>query len=144
MFIFNSLKLYFIIIPIFCLLLLLINILLSERETYSEKKGPFECGFHSWNQTRNTFSVAFVLVALLFLPFDLEVTSVLPYALTLYSVGIYGLILVVLFCFLLGIGFVFEINNDAIKIRINWSKSYDVRYLMCILSFLTKDNKSNL
>mgnify|MGYP002347536683 CR=1 FL=1 len=115
---FNNLTLYIfiILIPIVGLALLVVNILFSETNTYSDKTGPFECGLSSFTQTRIAFTVSFILIAILFLPFDLEVTSILPYSLALYHTNSYGLSIIILFILLLTIGFIYEINNKALYI----------------------------
>lgn len=122
MFINNTLYIYFILIPIVSVVLLVINILLSTSNTYSEKTGPFECGLTSFNQTRIAFNVSFILVAILFLPFDLELSSILPYSLNLYHTNSYGLYIMVLFIIILGIGFIYEINTNAIYITKHHTK----------------------
>jgi NADH:ubiquinone oxidoreductase subunit 3 (subunit A) len=112
----NTLYIFILLIPVVSLVLLLINILFSETNTYSDKTGPFECGLSSFTQTRIAFTVSFILIAILFLPFDLEVTSLLPYSLALYHTNSYGLTIIIIFLILLTIGFVFEINNKALYI----------------------------
>nr|YP_009029651.1 NADH dehydrogenase subunit 3 [Magnusiomyces ingens]YP_010180071.1 NADH dehydrogenase subunit 3 [Saprochaete ingens]AHY04905.1 NADH dehydrogenase subunit 3 [Magnusiomyces ingens]QGZ08693.1 NADH dehydrogenase subunit 3 [Saprochaete ingens]QUX32915.1 NADH dehydrogenase subunit 3 [Magnusiomyces ingens]QUX32939.1 NADH dehydrogenase subunit 3 [Saprochaete ingens] len=115
---FNNLTLYMfmMLMPIVGLALLVVNILFSETNTYSDKTGPFECGLSSFTQTRIAFTVSFILIAILFLPFDLEVTSILPYSLALYHTNSYGLSIIILFILLLTIGFIYEINNKALYI----------------------------
>lgn len=112
----NTLYIFILLVPVVSLVLFIVNILFSETNTYSDKTGPFECGLSSFTQTRIAFTVSFILIAILFLPFDLEVTSLLPYSLALYHTNSYGLTIVILFLLLLTIGFVFEINNNALYI----------------------------
>ncbi|CAN0484688.1 unnamed protein product [Hapterophycus canaliculatus] len=112
----NTLYIFILLIPVVSLVLLIVNILFSETNSYSDKTGPFECGLSSFTQTRIAFTVSFILIAILFLPFDLEVTSLLPYSLALYHSNSYGLTIIILFLVLLTIGFIFEINNNALYI----------------------------
>lgn len=112
----NTLYIFILLIPVVSLVLFVVNILFSETNTYSDKTGPFECGLSSFTQTRIAFTVSFILIAILFLPFDLEVTSLLPYSLALYHTNSYGLTIIIIFLILLTIGFVFEINNKALYI----------------------------
>ena len=112
----NTLYIFILLIPVVSLVLLMVNILFSETNSYSDKTGPFECGLSSFTQTRIAFTVSFILIAILFLPFDLEVTSLLPYSLALYHSNSYGLTIIILFLVLLTIGFIFEINNNALYI----------------------------
>ena len=112
----NTLYIFILLIPVVSLVLLIVNILFSETNSYSDKTGPFECGLSSFTQTRIAFTVSFILIAILFLPFDLEVTSLLPYSLSLYHSNSYCLTIIILFLVLLTIGFIFEINNNALYI----------------------------
>jgi NADH-ubiquinone oxidoreductase chain 3 len=106
-------------------LLLGLNYFFSERDTYPDKIGPFECGLSSFSQTRTAFSIVFVLVAILFLPFDLEITSVLPFGLSSYIMSSVGMFTLCTFIVLLTVGFIFEINKDALRIRSHMFNNFD-------------------
>nr|QNS23208.1 Nad3 [Metschnikowia sp. 04-226.1]QNS23218.1 Nad3 [Metschnikowia sp. 04-226.1] len=108
---------YLYLAPIVACALMLINYLISTSNSYIEKDGPFECGFTSYQQSRSAFSVAFMLVAMLFLPFDLEISSMLPYVISAYSNGIYGLSMLIIFLLTLVIAFVYEINLGALNLE---------------------------
>jgi NADH-ubiquinone oxidoreductase chain 3 len=113
----TSLTFFFIFIPILSIILLAINILLSPHNPYQEKNSAFECGFHSFlGQNRTQFSISFFIFALLFLLFDLEILLVYPYIVSAYTNGIYGLIIMLVFFFVLTLGFVFELGKNALKI----------------------------
>ena len=84
------------------------------------KVSPYECGFTGKNeQTRNTFSVQFYNVALLFLLFDLEILLVFPSAVSLYETGLYTYIVLALFFLILTIGFLLEISSGIISLSSN-------------------------
>jgi len=111
----TSLTFFFILI--LALILLTINIILSPHNPYQEKNSAFECGFHSFlGQNRTQFSISFFIFALLFLLFDLEILLIYPYIVSAYSNGIYGLIIMLIFFFILTLGFVFELGKNALKI----------------------------
>jgi len=116
-FLYNDLQLYIILIPIITILLILINNLISPSNNYIDKLGPFECGFSSFRQSRITYSVSFILIALLFLPFDIEITTILPYTVSIYNTNSYGLFMFIYFNISLLIGFIFEINMGALYIK---------------------------
>ena len=76
------------------LIFLLVSILLSfvvfalsyiiaSQKSDTEKVSAYECGFDPFDDARNTFDVRFYLVAILFIIFDLEVSFLFPWALTL-------------------------------------------------------------
>src|SRR5438045_8098978 len=119
----TSLTFFFIFIPILALILLTINIVLLPHNPYQEKNSSFECGFHSFlGQNRTQFSISFFIFALLFLLFDLEILLVYPYIVSAYSNGIYGLIIMLVFFFILTLGFVFELGKkDRKSTRLNSS-----------------------
>ena len=109
-------KIYLYLAPILAGFFILLNYLISINNSYNEKNGPFECGFTSYQQSRSAFSVAFILVAILFLPFDLEISSILPYVISAYSNGLYGLSILIIFLLSLVIAFIYEINLGALNL----------------------------
>nr|YP_009935202.1 Nad3 [Metschnikowia hawaiiana]QNS23085.1 Nad3 [Metschnikowia hawaiiana] len=108
---------YLYLSPVVACMLMLLNYLMSTSNSYMEKDGPFECGFTSYQQSRSAFSVAFMLVAMLFLPFDLEMSSILPYVVSAYTNGIYGLSILIMFLLTLVMAFVYEINLGALNLE---------------------------
>jgi len=118
----TSITFFLLFIPILSIILLAINLIFAPHNPYQEKDSAFECGFHSflW-QNRTQFSISFFIFALLFLLFDLEILLVYPYIVSGYTNTIYGLIILLVFFILLTLGFVFELNKNALKIE---SKQY--------------------
>nr|YP_004733524.1 NADH dehydrogenase subunit 3 [Candida frijolesensis]ADK72532.1 NADH dehydrogenase subunit 3 [Candida frijolesensis] len=114
---------YMIIAPIVALVLVGLNWILAPSNAYIDKTGPFECGFTSYQQSRSAFSVAFILVAILFLPFDLEISSILPYVTSAYVNGLYGLIILIIFLTILVIAFVLEVILEVLKIDRQYLKN---------------------
>jgi NADH-ubiquinone oxidoreductase chain 3 len=122
----TSLTFFFLFIPILALILLLLSIILSPHNPYQEKNSAFECGFHSFlGQNRTQFSISFFIFALLFLLFDLEILLVYPYIVSAYTNGVYGLIVMLIFFFILTLGFVFELGKNALKI--DSRQAYNIR-----------------
>nr|QMQ98457.1 Nad3 [Metschnikowia sp. UWOPS 12.619.2] len=123
---------YLYLAPFVACTLMTTNYLISTSNSYIEKDGPFECGFTSYQQSRSAFSVAFILVAILFLPFDLEISSILPYVVSAYSNGIYGLSILIIFLSTLVMAFVYEINLGALNLErryINKVKELKIKWL---------------
>jgi NADH-ubiquinone oxidoreductase chain 3 len=124
----TSLTFFFIFIPILALILLAVNIILSPHNPYQEKNSAFECGFHSFlGQNRTQFSISFFIFALLFLLFDLEILLVYPYVVSAYTNGIYGLIIMLIFFFILTLGFVFELGKNALKIESKQTNNINIK-----------------
>ena len=123
----TSLTFFYFLVPILAIILLSVNIALSPHNPYQEKNSAFECGFHSFlGQNRTQFSISFFIFALLFLLFDLEILLVYPYVVSAYTNGIYGLIVMLVFFFILTLGFVFELGKNALKIE---SKQMNNNYI---------------
>ena len=68
-----------------------------------EKLSSYECGFNPWSDARSKFEVRFYLVAILFIIFDLEITFLLPWVITLYKISYAGYYVMGLFLFILTI-----------------------------------------
>ena len=105
---------YLYLAPIVACVLILLNYLISTSNSYIEKDGPFECGFTSYQQSRSAFSASFILIAILFLPFDLEISSVLPYVISASINGSISLIILIIYLLLLVIAFIYELKSNII------------------------------
>jgi NADH-ubiquinone oxidoreductase chain 3 len=112
----NQLSILFILVPVLGGILLLLNLLLAKSNPDNQKIQSFECGFSAFSQTRSRFSVAFYLVGILFLLFDLEIILIFPYAVSAYNNEAYGLWMIVIFILILTLGFAFEFGKGALKI----------------------------
>ena len=124
----TSITFFFIFIPILAIIFLAINFIFAPHNPYQEKDSAFECGFHSFlGQNRTQFSISFFIFALLFLLFDLEILLIYPYIVSAYSNGIYGLIIMLIFFFILTLGFVFELGKNALKIDSKQIDSFQIK-----------------
>jgi NADH-ubiquinone oxidoreductase chain 3 len=113
----NNLFFLFIFIPLLTVILLALNVLLSQHKPDEAKISAYECGFSPvYGQTRSTFQIHFYIVAMLFLIFDLEILLLFPIAVTLYQVSIFGFSIAIIFFIVLTIGFVLEIGSGAIAL----------------------------
>ena len=56
-----------------------------------EKLSAYECGFEPFEDSRNIFDVRFYVIALLFIIFDLEVSYLFPWAISLHINSAFGL-----------------------------------------------------
>ena len=79
-----------------------------------EKLSAYECGFEPFNDSRMEFDVRFYLVAILFIIFDLEIAFLFPWAISLGEIGLYGFCSMMLFLFILTVGFIYEWKKGAL------------------------------
>jgi NADH-ubiquinone oxidoreductase chain 3 len=113
----NNLFSLFIFVPLLAVILLFLNIILAPNRPDENKISAYECGFQPiYDQTRNTFQIHFMVVALLFLIFDLEILLLFPIAVTLYQVSFFGFTIAIIFFIILTIGFILEIGSGAINL----------------------------
>ena len=107
---------FFIFINIIAIILLGVNLVFAHNNHYEEKDSDFECGFHSFKQSRSPFNIAFFIYALVYLLLDLEILLTFPFAVSEYVNNIYGLIITLVFITIITIGFVYELGKGALKI----------------------------
>jgi len=81
----------------------------------SEKLSPYECGFEAFEDARMKFDVRYYLVAILFILFDLEIAFLFPWAVTLNEIGSFGFWSMMIFLFILVVGFVYEWMKGALE-----------------------------
>ncbi len=89
--------------------------LLGPKRKSKIKLDTFECGIESQGNARVPFSVKYFLVAILFVLFDVEVIFMYPWAVNFKSLGIQGLIEMLIFMALLLTGFFYIIKKGALK-----------------------------
>ena len=93
---------------------LVLNFLFSPKKPDPEKLSAYECGFEAFSDSRMQFDVRFYLVAILFIIFDLEIAFPFPWAVSLGNIGVLGFWSMMIFLFILTIGFIYEWKKGAL------------------------------
>jgi NADH-quinone oxidoreductase subunit A len=109
-----SIFLFILLSLIIALVIMGLSYLLASQKPDAEKLTAYECGFDPFDDTRSTFDVRFYLVAILFIIFDLEVSFLFPWCVTLGQLPLFGFWSMVVFLFILTIGFVYEWKKGAL------------------------------
>ena len=91
-----------------------LNFALAPTNPDPEKLSAYECGFEPFNDSRMEFDVRFYLVAILFIIFDLEIAFLFPWAISLGKIGIFGYVSMMIFLFILTVGFIYEWKKGAL------------------------------
>lgn len=112
-----SVFIYFIFAITLSALILLLSFVFGRQKGDPEKQSAYECGFDPFDDARSRFDIQFYLVAILFIIFDLEVTFLFPWALSLSKIGDFGFWAMMIFLLILTIGFVYEWQKGAL----DWS-----------------------
>ena len=92
----------------------ILNFAFSPKNPDPEKLSAYECGFEPFNDSRMEFDIRFYLVAILFIIFDLEIAFLFPWAITLGNIGLFGFFSMMLFLFILTVGFIYEWKKGAL------------------------------
>src|SRR5512139_71318 len=95
--------------------LLVVPFVVAFQQPDPEKLSAYECGFNAFDDARMKFDVRFYLVAILFIIFDLEVSFLFPWAVTLGDIGVYGFWSMMIFLGVLTIGFIYEWRKGALE-----------------------------
>ncbi len=100
---------------LFGLVPIALGYLIGPQRPDPEKLSPYECGFEAFADSRMRFDVRYYLVAILFIIFDLEIAFLFPWAVVLDSIGLYGLLAMILFLGILVVGFIYEWKKGALE-----------------------------
>ena len=93
---------------------IILNFFFSPKNPDPEKLSAYECGFEAFGDSRMEFDVRFYLVAILFIIFDLEIAFLFPWAISLGNIGPLGFWSMMIFLFILTIGFIYEWKKGAL------------------------------
>ena len=94
----------------------LLNTFFGPRRPLSAKSDPYECGLPSDVKRSFKFGISFYLIAMLFILFDIEVIFLYPVAMQLRDLGMFALIEIGIFVFLLFVAFIYVWRRGAL----NW------------------------
>jgi NADH:ubiquinone oxidoreductase subunit 3 (subunit A) len=104
----------FVMCVLLAFLILGFSFVIKNRNYNLEKISSYECGFQPFEDTRSRFDVKFYLVAILFIIFDIEIIYLLPWALSLDELGQEGVMSMIIFLFVLTVGFIYEWKKGAL------------------------------
>ena len=94
---------------------LLLGILVRPKRSYSIKLSPYESGNLPVGEPRDKFSVRFYIIAMLFVVFDVEAVFLYPWAVAYDKIGLYGFIEMMIFIFILLIGYIYAWEKGALE-----------------------------
>jgi len=111
-------------IPIFLFVVIaagfaVFTILLSKL-VHADKPGtvklePYECGIESTGDARDRYSIRYYLIAMLFVIFDVETIFMFPWAVSLDRLAVFGLIEMLVFLFILVVGYFYAWKKGALE-----------------------------
>jgi NADH-quinone oxidoreductase subunit A len=87
-----------------------------NKGSYNPQKGQaYECGVPTEGSPWNQFNVGYYLFALVFLIFDVELVFMYPWAVVAKKVGMMALFEIMVFIFILFMGFLYAHKKGALK-----------------------------
>jgi NADH-quinone oxidoreductase subunit A len=97
------------------LLMVGVGSFVSPNRPDPQKLSPYECGFEAFEDARMKFDVRYYLIAILFILFDLEIAFLFPWAVVLPEIGFFGFASMMVFLFILVVGFIYEWKKGALE-----------------------------
>ena len=94
---------------------LLLSRIINPGSKNSQKGEAYECGVETKGKSWIQFNIGYYLFALLFLIFDVELVFLYPWAVVAKNLGMVALIEIVIFLFILFLGFLYAHKKGALK-----------------------------
>ena len=79
------------------------------------KLEPYECGIEPTTDARDRYSIRYYLVAMLFVIFDVETVFMFPWAVIFDRLLLFGLIEMLVFIFILVVGYYYAWQKGALE-----------------------------
>ncbi len=89
--------------------------LLAQTSTNPQKGEAYECGVPTQGRSWIQFNVGYYLFAILFLIFDVELVFLYPWAVVVRETGLVAFLEVIVFLFILFLGFLYAHKKGALK-----------------------------
>ena len=94
---------------------ILVSKILVKGSKNKAKGEAYECGIPTIGKSRIQFNVGYYLFALIFLIFDVELIFLYPWAVVVKKMGWIALVDIVIFIFILFLGFLYAHKKGALK-----------------------------
>jgi NADH-quinone oxidoreductase subunit A len=91
--------------------------LLAKKKPNPVKEEAYECGVEATSDVSGRFPVRFYLIAMLFVVLDVEAASFYPWAVQMHALRVYGLLEMVAFVIVLGIGYAYVWKRGGFQWR---------------------------
>jgi len=99
----------------FSVFAILISRVFVKGSVNRQKFEPYECGVVTHGNTWIQFNVGYYLFALIFLIFDVELVFLYPWAVVVKKVGLVALAEIIIFFFILFLGFLYAHKKGALE-----------------------------
>ena len=94
---------------------MLVSKLVTKPTNNAQKAEAYECGIPTAGKTQVQLNVGYYLFALVFLIFDVELVFLYPWAVVAKKTGWFALAEIIIFFFILFMGFLYAHKKGALK-----------------------------
>ncbi len=106
---------HFALVVVLTAVLLTAHAVLGGRRPMPAKAEPYESGVWPIGSARERVPIRYYLIAMLFILFDIEAVFLYPWAVVARQLGVVGLIEMLTFVVILGVGFVYAWKRRALE-----------------------------
>jgi NADH-quinone oxidoreductase subunit A len=110
----------------FVLLSFIASQLLAPQRPNAAKQAPYECGIVPEEEPAERFPVKFYLIAMSFIVLDVEIVFLYPFSVVYRGLGFYGLVAIGVFILVLLVPFAYLLSVGAL----DWAPVRDVVHRM--------------
>jgi NADH-quinone oxidoreductase subunit A len=99
----------------FAIFTLVFSRLVHAEKGNPVKLQPYECGIEPESDARDRYSIRYYLIAMLFVIFEVETIFMFPWAVALDRLALFGLIEMLVFLFILVVGYLYAWRKGALE-----------------------------
>jgi NADH-quinone oxidoreductase subunit A len=110
--------LFVLIATAFAIFAILFARLVHPKKANAVKLEPYECGIEAVGDARDRYSIRYYLIAMLFVIFDIETVFMFPWAVAVDQLALFGLIEMLIFLFILVVGYFYAWKKGALEWQI--------------------------
>jgi NADH-quinone oxidoreductase subunit A len=110
--------LFVLIATAFAIFTILFARLVHPKKANAVKLEPYECGIEAVGDARDRYSIRYYLIAMLFVIFDIETVFMFPWAVAIDQLALFGLIEMLIFLFILVVGYFYAWKKGALEWQI--------------------------
>jgi NADH-quinone oxidoreductase subunit A len=94
--------------------LIVFKFIRPDMRAVGDRLKPYECGVPAEGDARGRYSVRFYIISILFVIFDVETAFLYPWAVKYREMGLYGLVVMLVFLGILVVGYLWLYLKGAL------------------------------
>ena len=106
---------FLVLATLFPVVTLLAAKLVRPSSPYAAKLRPYECGIEPESDSRGRYTVRYYIIAILFVIFDVETIFLFPWAVQFKTLGVFGLIEMLIFLGILVVAYIWIYAKGALE-----------------------------